>query len=133
MATLVDSNIFFDLITDDPLWGNWSIGQLRAAMNTGRLAINDVIYAELSVRFEDSATLDAMLGDFRVTVDAMSREALFSAGKAFRRYREAGGQRTGVLPDFFIGAQAEVTGLRLLTRDVGRYRTYFPSVELVAP
>ncbi|WP_336810722.1 type II toxin-antitoxin system VapC family toxin [Bosea sp. MMO-172] len=133
MATLVDSNIFFDLITSDPKWGAWSASQLRAAMATGALFVNDVIYAELSIRFDDVETLDAMLSDFGVIVDAMSRQALFAAGKAFRRYRAAGGLRTGVLPDFFIGAHAEVAGLRLLTRDVRRYRTYFPSVELIAP
>ena len=133
MATLVDSNIFFDLITNDPDWAVWSAGRLRAAMAAGRLLVNDVIYAELSIRFDDVETLDAMLGDFGAVVDAMPRHALFSAGKAFRRYRAAGGFRTGVLPDFFIGAHAEAAGMRLLTRDVRRYRTYFPAVELIAP
>lgn len=133
MTTLVDSNIFFDLITRDPRWVTWSTDRLREAMAAGRLVVNDVIYAELSIRFEDAGTLDAMLLDFGVAVDPMSRGALFRAGKAFQKYRAAGGLRTGVLPDFFIGAHAEVEGLRLLTRDVRRYRTYFRSVELIAP
>lgn len=59
-------------------------------------------------------------------------EAAFLAGKAFRRYREAGGARTAPLPDFYIGAHAAVAGYRLLTRDARRYRTCFPRLELIA-
>lgn len=132
-ATLVDSNVFLDLITNDPEWGKWSAGQLGAAMSRGGLVITEVIYAELSIRFDDIVTFDAMLADFRVEIDPMSRQALFVAGKAFRRYRAAGGTRASVLPDFFIGAHAAVAEVPLLTRDARRYRSYFPSVELIAP
>jgi predicted nucleic acid-binding protein len=132
-ATLVDTNIFLDLITNDRDWSEWSVGQLDAAMKAGRLIINEVIYAELSIRFEDVGTLDAMLADFRATIEPMSRPALFNAGKAFQRYRALAGLRTGVLPDFFIGAHAAAAGLPLLTRDAKRYRTYFPAVELITP
>ncbi|AMJ61287.1 type II toxin-antitoxin system VapC family toxin [Bosea sp. PAMC 26642] len=132
-TTLVDSNVFLDLITNDPDWGGWSTGRLRMAMKTGRLAIVDVVYAELSVGFDDVETLDAMLADFKVAIGSISKPALFMAGKAFARYRAAGGLRTGVLPDFFIGAQAVELGLPLLTRDAKRYRTYFPSIVLITP
>lgn len=132
-ATLVDTNIFLDLITNDRDWSEWSIDRLGSAMSAGRLIINDVIYAELSIRFDDVETLDAMLADFRVVIEPMSRPALFDAGKAFQRYRASGGLRTGVLPDFFIGAHAVAGGLPLLTRDAKRYRTYFPEVELITP
>ena len=129
---LVDTNIFLDLITNDREWGEWSAARLAAAMSSGSVLINDVIYAELSIRFDEMAQLDAMLIDFDATIEPMPPRALFDAGKAFRRYRAAGGLRTGVLPDFFIGAHAAAAKLPLLTRDARRYRTYFPTVELIA-
>lgn len=131
--TLVDTNVLLDLVTDDPVWAEWSIRQLDAASVKGPLAINDVVYAELSVRFERIETLDDMLEEAGITLAPMPRPALFLAGKVFQRYRAAGGVRNGVLPDFFIGAHAAVAGLALLTRDVQRYRTYFPSLGLIAP
>jgi predicted nucleic acid-binding protein len=95
--------------------------------------INDVVYAEFSVGFLRLEEVEAVLRVAQIETTAMPREALFLAGKVFQRYRASGGSRTGVLPDFFIGAHAAVAKLPLLTRDVGRYRTYFPAVELIAP
>ena len=94
---------------------------------------NDVIYAELSVGFGQIEEVDAFVAGAGLALEPMPRAALFLAGKAFARYRRAGGSRTGVLPDFFIGAHAAVMGLPLLTRDTGRYRTYFPAVTLITP
>ncbi|CAA7626844.1 type II toxin-antitoxin system VapC family toxin [Magnetospirillum sp. UT-4] len=131
--TLIDTNVLLDLVTDDPVWAEWSIRQLEAASVKGPLSINDVVYAELSVRFERIEALDDVLDEAGITLAQMPRAALFLAGKAFQRYRAAGGGRNGVLPDFFIGAHAAVVGLPLLTRDVQRYRTYFPSLSLIAP
>lgn len=131
--TLVDTNILLDVVTDDPAWADWSIRQLDAAASTGPLLINGVVYAEFSVRFDRSDDVDSVLAEGGFVWSEIPREALFLAGKAFRRYRAAGGARTGVLPDFFIGAHASVLGVPLLTRDAGRYRAYFPSVELIAP
>ena len=131
--TLVDTNVLLDVVTNDPIWADWSIRQLDAAALKGPLAINDVVYAELSVRFASIEALDAVLGDAGISMEPMSRPALFLAGKVFLQYREAGGRRTGVLPDFFIGAHAAVAGFSLLTRDAQRYRAYFPTVELVTP
>lgn len=131
--TLVDANIFLDLITNDRDWGEWSSGQLAAAMSDGSLLINDVVYAEISTRFNDVAKLDAMLADFNAKHAPIPRQALFDAGKAFLRYRASGGLRRSVLPDFFIGAHAAVARLPLLTRDAKRYRTYFPTVDLITP
>jgi predicted nucleic acid-binding protein len=130
---LVDTNVLLDLFTDDPQWADWSVRQLEAASLKGPLAINDIVYAELSVRFETIETLNAALAEAAVAVEPMPRAALFLAGKAFQRYRARGGAKSGVLPDFFIGAQAAVTGWVLLTRDARRYPTEFPTVELVAP
>jgi predicted nucleic acid-binding protein len=132
-VTLVDTNVLLDLVTDDPVWAEWSIHQLDASTLKGPLAINDVVYAELSVRFVTIEALDAVLSDVGIAIAQIPRPALFLAGKTFQRYRAAGGGRTGVLPDFFIGAHAAVTGARLLSRDARRYRTYFPNIDLVTP
>ena len=108
-------------------------GQLDAAMLKGQVFINDVIFAELSVRFSTIESLQSLLDDTGILLAAIPRPALFLAAKAFRRYRSAGGLRTGVLPDFFIGAHAAISGFTLLSRDAQRYRHYFPSIDLVAP
>jgi predicted nucleic acid-binding protein len=100
---------------------------------TGPLLINEVIYAELAVRYERIEDLEIFIENAGLQVAALPREALFLAGKVFTRYRRSGGSRTGVLPDFFIGAHAAVQDMPLLTRNVGRYRTYFPRVELITP
>ncbi len=131
--TLIDTNALLDVITDDVNWADWSLRQLDAAAFRGPLTINDVVYAELSVRFATIEALEAKLDDVRVSVAPTPRAALFLAGKTFRTYRSAGGTRSGVLPDFFIGAHAAVSRFTLLTRDARRYRTYFPTVDLIAP
>jgi predicted nucleic acid-binding protein len=132
-VTLVDTNVLLDLATDDPNWAEWSIAQLEAASIQGPLLINDVIYAELAVRYDRIEELDAFLDAAGLEIAPIPRAALFLAGKVFTRYRKSGGTRTGVLPDFFVGAHAAVSELPLLTRDVGRYHTYFPSLTLIAP
>ncbi|MBX4909931.1 MULTISPECIES: type II toxin-antitoxin system VapC family toxin [Rhizobium] len=131
--TLVDTNVLLDLVTDDPEWSDWSIAQLEAASIEGPLLINDVVFAELAVRYERIEDLEAFVEQAALEMIPMPKPALFLAGKVFTQYRKAGGTRTGVLPDFFIGAHAAVQELPLLTRDVGRYRRYFPSLKLIAP
>lgn len=131
--TLIDTNVLLDLVTDDPHWADWSIAQLEAASLEGPLMINDVVYAELAVRYDRIEDIDAFLDQAGLEMTPMPRAALFLAGKVFTKYRRAGGSRTGVLPDFFIGAHAAVSQLPLLTRDIGRYRSYFPSLKLIAP
>lgn len=129
--TLVDTNVLLDVVTDDPNWADWSIEQLEAAALRGPLLINDVVYAELAVRYERIERLEAFLAEAGLDMAAMPRSALFLAGKVFQKYRKAGGSRVGVLPDFFIGAHAAVNQLDLLTRDTARYKTYFPTVKLI--
>ncbi|KRB01489.1 DNA-binding protein [Devosia sp. Root685] len=131
--TLVDTNVLLDLVTADPQWVDWSIASLEAASLHGPLFINDVVYAELGVRYERIELLDDFVSKAGLEMVGLPRPALFLAGKAFAQYRKAGGARSGVLPDFFIGAHAAVSRLPLLTRDAGRYRTYFPTVELISP
>ncbi len=130
---LVDTNVLLDLVTDDPVWAEWSQLQLRAAAATDALAINEAVFAELSVRYAVIEQVETMLARVHATLLPTPKPALFLAGKAFQRYRAAGGIRTGVLPDFFLGAHAQITDSLLLTRDLSRYRTYFPLVELISP
>ncbi|MFN3672106.1 MAG: type II toxin-antitoxin system VapC family toxin [Bosea sp. (in: a-proteobacteria)] len=130
---LVDSNVLLDLFTNDPDWASWSREQLERAAARSQLLVNDVIYSEISVRFPSLEAVDDALDRAGIVLAPMPRAALFQAGKACRRYRAAGGSRTGVLPDFFIGAHAMATGLPLLTRDARRYRSYFPAVSLITP
>jgi predicted nucleic acid-binding protein len=132
-VTLVDSNILLDVFGRTSGWWEWSLKQLELAALDGPLLINDVIYAETSIRFDNFNEFDLALEAAGVTIMPMSRKTLFLAGKAFTQYRVAGGPRTGVLPDLFIGAHAQAEQIPLLTRDVRRYRTYFPSVVLIAP
>lgn len=131
--TLVDTNVLLDLVTDDPKFAGWSISQLEAASLVGPLFINDVIYAELSVRYETKEKLDEFVDGAGLKMDPIPAAALFLAGKVFQQYRKSGGTRTGVLPDFFISAHAAVSEHPLLTRDVGRYQTYYPTLKLVTP
>ena len=130
---LVDTNVLLDVVTDDATWANWSQHQLEAAALRDRLVINDVIYAELSIGFERIEEVDGVLGAVGIARADIPRPALFLAGKVFRAYRKRGGRRTGVLPDFFIGAHAAVERMPLLTRDAARYRTYYPTAQLIAP
>ena len=125
--------MLLDLVTDDPQFADWSIAQLEAASLVGPLLINDVIYAELSVRYDSKEQLDAFISGIGLKREPIPDAALFLAGKVFRKYRKAGGTRSGVLPDFFIGAHAAVRGLPLLTLDLGGYRSYYPTVEIIVP
>jgi predicted nucleic acid-binding protein len=133
VGTLVDSNVLLDVLTEDAVWLSWSLESLAAVAETGPLYINPIIYAEVSIRFSRVEDLDDALPpqDFRRA--SLPWEAAFLAGKAFLDYRRNSGKRSSTLPDFFIGAHAAVDGLALLTRDATRYRTYFPTVRLIAP
>lgn len=130
---LVDSCVIIDVLENDPTWADWSLRQLESVAVKHPLAINAVIYAEISVGFNRIEQMDAMLKRIQITVNDMPREALFLAGKAFQRYKARGGTRTSALPDFFIGAHAAVLGIPLLTRDARRYADYFPTLELLVP
>jgi predicted nucleic acid-binding protein len=130
---LVDANVILDVVTDDPQWAEWSAGQLAQAANRSRLAINPIIYAEVSIGYERIEDLDAVLSPIDFVRLPLPFAAGFLAGKCFLRYRKAGGPRRSPLPDFYIGAHAAVDSLPLLTRDARRYRTYFPTLRLIAP
>jgi predicted nucleic acid-binding protein len=130
---LVDTNVLVDVLQDDPEWADWSIGQLRAQAMLHELAVNPVIYAELSLSFSTIEALDVVVTRMELAVHEIPKPALFLAAKAFAQYRRRGGSKVQVLPDFFIGAHAAVQRWPLLTRDARRFRSYFPSLEVVAP
>ena len=130
---LVDTNVLVDILEDDPTWADWSISQMRAQAKIHQLAINPIIYSELSLTFSTVELLDQTIDDLGLSVIEIPRTALFLAGKAFMRYRRRGGKKSNVLADFFIGAHAAVSGYPVLTRDAGRYTSYFPGVMLIGP
>jgi predicted nucleic acid-binding protein len=130
---IVDTNVLLDVLQDDPQWADWSIGQLRAQSRVHVLAINAVIYAEVSLSFSTLEALDAAIARMGLAITDIPKAALFLAGKAFLQYRRSGGTKTQVLPDFFIGAHAAVNGWPLLTRDAARFRSYFSGLVVLAP
>jgi len=132
-VTLVDSSVILDVVTEDARWIEWSAAALARARDAGDLVINPIVYAEISTGFERIEDLDRTVPEAEFGREALPYEAGFLAAKAFVAYRRRGGARRSPLPDFFIGAHAAIRRYRLLTRDTARYRTYFPSVELVAP
>jgi len=132
-AVLVDSNVLLDVLGEDPRWYGWSSEALARCADESVLAINPIIYAEVSIRFRTIEELDDVLSQQYFERLALPWEAAFLAGKAFAAYRRRRGTKVMPLPDFYIGAHAAVSRLVLLTRDAARYRTYFPRVQIVAP
>jgi predicted nucleic acid-binding protein len=133
VSVLVDSNVILDVVTNDATWFAWSSAALARCAEAGPLAINPIIYAEVSIGFDRVEDLEAAVPAEYFQREALPWEAAFLAGKCFLRYRRAGGSRSAPLPDFYIGAHAAVARMELLTRDPARYRTYFPKLELIAP
>ncbi len=132
-AVLVDSCVLIDVLADDAQWADWSLDQLDKLAAAGPLVINPLILAELAARYQCAADLEAALAGLPLVREPLPWDAAFLAGQAFRVYRLAAGVKTSPMPDFFIGAHALVCGLRLLTRDVRRYRNYFPRLDIVGP
>lgn len=132
-GAMVDSCVLLDVLTEDPDWFAWSSEALAAGADRGLLVINSIIYAEVSIGFERIEDLEAVLPERIVVLQPIPREAAFLAGKVFLQYRRRGGTRTAPLPDFLIGAHAAVANMPLITRDTARFRSYFPSLDLIEP
>ncbi len=130
---LVDSNVILDIFLDDPNWAEWSESKLEKFSSTSNLFINPVVYSEVSIGFERIEDLESALNRGGFQMLEIPKEALFLAGKAFLEYRKKKGVKRSPLPDFYIGAQAAVLKMDLITRDESRYRTYFPTVNLICP
>ena len=132
-GVIVDSNIILDVFLDDPIWAEWSESKLDKFSATTKLFINPVVYAEVSIGFKRIEELESALNHGGFQMLEIPKEALFLAGKAFLRYRKNRGTKRSPLPDFYIGAQAAILAMDLITRDASRYRTYFPTVNLISP
>ena len=132
-GVLVDSNVILDIFLDDPVWADWSEAILGEYGVTSTLNINPIVYSEVSIGFECIEDLESAIKKGGFQMLEFPKEALFLAGKAFLKYRRAKGVKRSPLPDFYIGAQAAVLGMNLITRDTARYRTYFPTVKLISP
>ena len=130
---LVDTNVLVDVLQNDPQWADWSVAQMRAQSSLHALVINPIIYAEISLSFSTLEALDDVVATLALELREIPRPALFLAAKAYAQYRRRGGSKLQVLPDFFIGAHAAVEGWPLLTRDASRLRTYFPTLDVLAP
>lgn len=133
MATLVDSNVILDVVSEDADWLDWSASMLERAAESGRLIINPLVYAEVSVAFDTIEALDDALPAEYYTREALPWEAAFLAARAFVKYRRKGGAKAAPLPDFYIGAHAAIRRHAILTRDARRYHTYFPTVQIISP
>ena len=132
-TVLVDSNVLLDVLTEDPEWFEWSAETLRREADRALLAINPIVYGEVSIRFERIEELDEALPEDVFRREALPWESAFLAGKAFVSYRRRRGAKVTPLPDFYLGAHAAIAGHALLTRDAARYRRYFPTLVLIAP
>jgi predicted nucleic acid-binding protein len=130
---LVDSNIILDVFLDDPSWADWSESKLAKFSAITKLFINPVVYSEVSIGFKRIEELEFALDHTGFQMLEIPKEALFLAGKAFLKYRKNRGKKRSPLPDFYIGAQAAILKMDLITRDPSRYRTYFPTVRLITP
>lgn len=132
-AVLIDSNILIDLFEKESAWFDWSAGQVRKLSHTHRMVINPIIYGEIAYPFDAMEMLDTTLRTAGIERLPLPFEAAWHASQCHRKYRAQGGMRAATLPDFFIGAHAVVDGLTLLTRDRGRYVSYFPTIDLICP
>ena len=133
MGILVDSNVILDIVTEDKKWFPWSSQALAKYAETHTLVINPIIYAEVSVGFDRIEDVEEVLPSAFFRRDPIPWEAAFLAARCFLAYRRRGGKKSSTLPDFFIGAHAAVVGIPLLTRDIARYRTYFPKLKIITP
>jgi predicted nucleic acid-binding protein len=131
--TLVDTNVLVDIFNNDPQWEAWSEGRVNAARETGSLVVNQLVYAEICGGYPTQRQTDQALSTLVFRRENLPWEAAFNASRAFLAYRTSGGAKRSPLPDFYIGAHAEVRGYALLTRDPGRYRNYFPTLRIIAP
>ncbi len=129
----MDTNVLIDVLQRDPVWASWSDSSLERAVDEAIVVINPIVYGELSLGFPTVEELDNALEPHLFEREGLPYAAAFLAGRAFLAYRRRGGSRTSPMPDFYIGAHAAIAGYRLLTRDAARYRTYFPTLELIAP
>ena len=129
----VDTNILIDVIAPGQVWQAWSRAQIELLGGDTTLVIDQIVLAELASGFPTLEAATDWLAALGVEIRLPPEVAAFAAGQAFRRYRQAGRDRTSLLSDFLIGGHASQLGATLLTRDAAIYRTYFPDLSLITP
>lgn len=130
---LVDTNVLIDISKGDLVWYDWSMAALTNAAAQGIVCTNEVVFSELSFGYRDAREIEGLLDRLGIILQRTPNDALYLAGRAYQKYRRKRGTKTGVLPDFFIGAHAAVESAQLLTRDARRIKAYFPTVAVIAP
>jgi predicted nucleic acid-binding protein len=132
-STLIDTNVFIDMLEQRPRWFAWATARVEQFSQVGKLVINQIAYGEASIPYDEEAIFAKSVDVDWIVREDLPWSAAYRAGEAFQTYKERGGLRDMILPDFFIGAHASVKGYRILTRDAARFRTYFPELEVIAP
>lgn len=130
---MIDSNVILDVVTQDPIWFNWSSTKIKELSSSDLFIVNSIIYSEVSIGYHRIEEVETLFTPSYFVREPIPWEACFLAGKCFLQYRQKGGEKNSPLPDFFIGSHALVRGYHLLTRDVARYQKYFPKLHLITP
>ena len=132
-SVLIDTNIFIDVFGPETPFKAWSSRAILSLRSEAQFVMTPVVWSELAGLLPSEDELALALSRLNLQREALPFSAAYRAGLAHQRYRRAGGQRERTLPDFLIGAHAEARGHRLLTRDAARYRSYFPSLDIISP
>jgi predicted nucleic acid-binding protein len=134
MSTFLDTNILIYLLDQRDRLHVWTEQQLEKCKIAGPAIISDIVYCEFSVGMANQAAVDAAVSRLGLERIRGSDAALFRASQAFKCYRtQHKGQKTNVLPDFIIGAIAEVVGAPLVTNNSTDFVKYFPKIKLISP
>ena len=133
MITALDTNVLLDILLPDQEFVQSALHAVEEAAGAGSLVVCDVVYAELCTVFAEQRECDQFLAENEIRVESLHRAACFLASRTWRVYRQQGGKRSRILPDFLIGAHAQVQTSRLLSRDRGFYGKLFPSLSVVDP
>jgi predicted nucleic acid-binding protein len=129
VITAVDSSVLIAVLANDATHGLRSLTAIREAAALGQLIVCPVVWAEIRSSFDDAARMERVFGDAGIAFDPFDRDCANLAGFYRRAYRNRSGTR--LVADFFIGAHAQIRGGRLLTRDRGFYRRYFPDLDVI--
>jgi predicted nucleic acid-binding protein len=130
MITAVDSSVLLAVFNGEKGADQW-METLIQARQEGRLVLCEIVYAEVAAGFEDQALLNKQLELLGLTQDPVNLDAAWLAGRTFRRYREAGGPREHLIPDFLIAAHAQAQANRLAAIDRGYLRRWFGDLKLL--
>lgn len=137
--TLLDTNVLVYGMTPASSLYSWALRVIGECAEHGSAAINPIILAELCVGDHDPATVADRVLDWDIEIVDLPAVSSKLCADAYREYRLRRAKESGSsapstpLPDFFIGAHAQVMGWEIATADKGRFTTYFPSVPLRTP